>query len=274
MGKLVGDRDGAGIFGCNSFYSEVNINGDYAGYFAGDVHITGDLTVDGSFPTSDINLKKDIRPIEEDVIEKLGELQCIRFKLKHPSEYENISDTISPERIAEELQSEKYTKDRIGLIAQELQTTFPEIVLEGQDGYLRVNYTELIPVLVKAINKQQQQIKELEALVGKDGLQKSIEQGECLDIENVDINPQLFQNKPNPFTDNTTIQFNIPKIESKAMINLYDLQGKQLRTYPIIDPGIGEIQIPGLDLQPGIYLYNLLVDGREIASKRMVLTER
>jgi len=56
------------------------------------------------------------------------------------------------------------------------------------------------------------------------------------------------------------------------VINLYDLQGKQLKAYVIENLNEGEIQIPGFELQPGIYIYNLVVDGMEITSRRMVIT--
>jgi hypothetical protein len=58
------------------------------------------------------------------------------------------------------------------------------------------------------------------------------------------------------------------------MINIYDLQGRQIRSFQIHDPGDGEIIIPASDLNPGIFIYNLIVDGREIDNKRMVLTDR
>lgn len=120
-GGLEGSRNGAAIYGTDS-YTDVGVNGKYAGYFEGDVHITGDLTVSGSYPGSDIRLKKDVRNLDDDVISKLSHLQAIKYKLKHPSEIEGaqLSDTADMKKIANELHSDKYTRDRIGLIAQEL----------------------------------------------------------------------------------------------------------------------------------------------------------
>ena len=42
----------------------------------------------------------------------------------------------------------------IGLIAQEVEAVFPELVSEGANGYLSVSYANLSAVLVQALNEQ------------------------------------------------------------------------------------------------------------------------
>jgi hypothetical protein len=55
----------------------------------------------------------------------------------------------------------------LGLIAQELQPVIKELVVTNEtDGMLNVNYTELIPILIKAIQEQQDIIKSLQSTVG------------------------------------------------------------------------------------------------------------
>lgn len=76
---------------------------------------------------------------------------------------------------------------RLGLIAQEVQTVFPEIISTvhvndkkynpetkkfepvkvALPSYLNVDYTSLIPVLIKVIQEQQEQIQKLEERVKK-----------------------------------------------------------------------------------------------------------
>lgn len=59
---------------------------------------------------------------------------------------------------------DKKNKDRkVGLIAQEIFDVLPETVLKpkNQEDFLGVNYGEIVPVLIKAIQEQQQQIDEL-----------------------------------------------------------------------------------------------------------------
>ncbi|MDC0477553.1 tail fiber domain-containing protein [Flavobacteriaceae bacterium] len=58
---------------------------------------------------------------------------------------------------------------KIGLLAQEVQAAFPELVktANNSEGTLSVNYQGMIPVLLNAIKEQQAQIKELKALIKK-----------------------------------------------------------------------------------------------------------
>ena len=57
--------------------------------------------------------------------------------------------------------------EKIGLLAQEVQKAFPELVKQSGDeeGTLSVNYQGMIPVLINAIKEQQKQIDELKALI-------------------------------------------------------------------------------------------------------------
>ena len=57
--------------------------------------------------------------------------------------------------------------EKIGLLAQEVQKAFPELVKKSGDeeGTLSVNYQGMIPVLINAIKEQQKQIDELKALI-------------------------------------------------------------------------------------------------------------
>jgi hypothetical protein len=56
--------------------------------------------------------------------------------------------------------------EKIGLLAQEVQKAFPELVKQSGDeeGTLSVNYQGMIPVLINAIKEQQKQIKYLKKI--------------------------------------------------------------------------------------------------------------
>jgi hypothetical protein len=86
-------------------------------------------------------------------------------------------------------------------------------------------------------------------------------------------NAQLFQNQPNPFNENTVINYYIPEGNQKAIVYIYDLNGSQKKAYKITTKSNSSIVINGSELQPGMYLYTLIVDGKEVDTKRMILMD-
>jgi hypothetical protein len=55
---------------------------------------------------------------------------------------------------------------QIGLIAQELEQVYPELVSSDENGYKTVDYVKIIPVLVEAIKQQQLMIVNLQEGIG------------------------------------------------------------------------------------------------------------
>jgi hypothetical protein len=60
--------------------------------------------------------------------------------------------------------------NKIGLLAQDIEEVFPELVKEGEDkdGTLSVNYQGLIPVLINAIKEQQEELNVIRKSVNED----------------------------------------------------------------------------------------------------------
>ena len=83
---------------------------------------------------------------------------------------------------------------------------------------------------------------------------------------------KLSQNIPNPFTERTRIEYYLPNTTGKAMLYIYDMQGSQVKNYQLRSPGEGSIIIQGGSLQPGMYMYTLIANGREVDTKKMILT--
>ena len=54
-----------------------------------------------------------------------------------------------------------YNRSQYGFIAQDVQQLFPELVHEDGEGYLSVNYVELIPLLVQAVQGLSKEVSEL-----------------------------------------------------------------------------------------------------------------
>ncbi len=65
------------------------------------------------------------------------------------------------------IKADKEQKEKIGLIAQEVQKVFPELVDEDKNGMLALNYQGLIPILIKALKEQNEIHKDLENQISK-----------------------------------------------------------------------------------------------------------
>jgi hypothetical protein len=83
----------------------------------------------------------------------------------------------------------------------------------------------------------------------------------------------LYQNNPNPFNQNTTINFYIPRKTSSAVLIIHDLTGKQLKKYSISEREKSSVVIQASEFTAGIYNYSLLLDGKIIGTKKMILID-
>lgn len=52
-----------------------------------------------------------------------------------------------------------------GVIAQEVQKEFPEMVKRQENGYLAVDYIQLIPVMIESIKELNQEIENLKEII-------------------------------------------------------------------------------------------------------------
>jgi len=174
-----------------------------------------------------------------------------------------------------------------GLISQEVEKVFPELVVDAcapntskdkkEDGkpvaYKGLNYMGLISMLLKGIQEQQVQIDELKTeLTAATTSTLVVTDKNSLPAEIQNKAYALSQNNPNPFSDNTTISYSIPATAGKAILAVFDLNGKMLLQYNL-QQGKNTIVVQGNTLSAGMYLYSLIADGQEVLSKRMVLTK-
>ena len=147
---------GAAIFGSTLHDFNVNIQGMYSGYFNGEVYVATKLTVPTIVSPSDIRLKENVISVSETentsrYLDRLLDMNVIEYNYKRP-------DFLVETQSSSNEQFEKALKHRhVGFVAQEMQELFPNLVEEGQDGYLGVNYVELVPVLIRAIQELKQE---------------------------------------------------------------------------------------------------------------------
>ena len=155
-----------------------------------------------------------------------------------------------------------------GLSAQELRELYPELVCEGQDGYLGVNYIELVPVLIRSIQELKQELDIVKGCDDNAPMSRSATAtavSEAKAVGNI-----LYQNTPNPFKEQTTIQFQLADNARNAAICIFDITGKMLKKLPI-SSGDTSVSINSWELGEGLFLYTLMVNGREIDTKRMLI---
>ena len=79
----------------------------------------------------------------------------------------SLGSTLSKLLLIDGKSYEKDGKQRIGVLAQEIQEVFPELVTEDGNEMLAVNYQGLVPVLINALKEQDEKINRLEKLVEK-----------------------------------------------------------------------------------------------------------
>ncbi len=83
---------------------------------------------------------------------------------------------------------------------------------------------------------------------------------------------RLQQNTPDPFTQNTRIDFYLPNTVQQADLYVYDTNQAQIMHFPLSERGEGSLTIQGQALAAGMYLYVLIADGVASEAKRMILT--
>ena len=169
-----------------------------------------------------------------------------------------------------------------GFIAQEIESVYPVAVAnDGKNGYL-VNYSSFIPLLTQG---QQELNKKLEELTIQNlslqseiielgnqlkGFQNSLGSGSNLST-NLNNKNNLYQNRPNPFNNTTTIDYSISSVKSSAYVIVYDLTGRELLRFKIANNGKGSINNEANQLAKGMYLYSLVIDGVNTDTRKMTL---
>jgi hypothetical protein len=264
----------------------------YAGWYD-DVktfYVYGNGTVysNGALITSDVSLKEDIQTIT-DPLKKVLQLRGVSFKKNFPAEngeavnqagntLEQIngeSPHITPE-VFDRMQSEK-SRRHIGVIAQEVEAVVPELVRTRDDGLKAVAYSEMTGLLIEAIKEQQTRIEtlqlEVDELKGGDvSLRSSTEVSGTTGISDPLVAQcKLYPNAPNPFSVETEIRYFLPQGIQQAYICIFDMQGKLLKKVDALT-GENTLTVRGAELQAGMYLYSLIAEGKEVDTKKMILT--
>jgi len=196
---------------------------------------------------------------------------------EYPELKELLANTKPVDSEKDVLAEQMMDKKHYALTVEQLEKVFPELVYEDSHGTKKINYVEMIPLLVQSINELQLQLNELKAadntkLMASKKMAIS-ETSETTQTSNIKFQTsKLYQNTPNPFTERTEIRFSLSDEAQNAYIYIFDMQGKMQKQIPV-DSSLQGIAINGYELSPGMYLYSLAVNGQEIDTKRMILSK-
>ena len=270
---------GAAIYGTTQGeYGSALTSGIYAGFFNGDVKVTGDI--DGTLLGRSSNSSAGILSLRSaSVANSLSGINVTTYQKERPAQIENTEiidefygDTLlrgeapEPNIIEEQL----YAKTHFALDADRLEETFPDLVYVRKDGSKAINYMEMIPLLVQSINELNEEIQILKGQTSKETVKAT---RTTTNVEESILSTNvLYQNTPNPFKEQTTIRFSLADDVRDAAICIFDLSGKMLKKLPISSGGTS-VSINGWELGEGMFLYTLLINGQEIDTKRMIITK-
>lgn len=223
------------------------------------------MYVNGVYVTSDAKTKENIRPIGR-ALDKINSIGVIQFDYKDEYYLKNTKSSPFTNEI------KKTQKDNVGFLAQDIQKIFPNLVQYSKDDdLLKINYLGLIPELTKAIQELSSEIDLLKSEI------TYLKSNCCNNMDKksneLSNNAILYQNAPNPFTNNTKISFYIPKSVKTADLYIYNLSGVQIKHSLITEREEGSYTLDANELEAGMYIYTLVNDNIIIDSKRMILTK-
>jgi hypothetical protein len=176
-------------------------------------------------------------------------------------EYDFVDEADQPDR-----------KKSYGFLAQELNEVLPDLT-DTSHGIMGIKTTQLIPFLVDGTQELYYETQEQSALI--DSLIKKVAalENELYGGDPILDGSKLFQNEPNPFKENTEIRYELPADYSSAYIMLFNMSGAYIDQFEVSGVGEGALTIDGNTLEAGMYLYTLIVDDKEVDTKRLILQQ-
>ncbi len=240
---------------------------------------------------SDERLKKNVKPFT-DGLEVLEKINPVTFRY-------NGEGGIDME------------EEFVGVIAQDMKRIAPYMVdnmeyvdttTNASTNYLSFDPNALWYVTINAVKEQQavieEQNKQMEVLQAQnESLENRLDQLEALvqqlmsDNDRVDnseepatskqaqaevirlSDAQLMQNQPNPFHESTSIEYFVPESVKHAILQVATMNGQLLYSHKIEGRGQGQTNVEASQLSPGIYFYSLILDGKVLDTKQMMLTK-
>jgi hypothetical protein len=208
---------------------------------------------------SDERLKTNIKPMTA-MLDKIKQLKPSTYQFK------NIGN------------KQEYN----GFIAQEVMKLFPTLVTHNVNPERKLDVYTMdysgfgvlaikgIQELAPMIEQQKEEIASLKERINRlEAALENITANKNEKTSTIITNASLEQNKPNPFTHNTTIGYTLPPNFTRAQIKITDINGKALKAINISGSGKGTLNVDAAILSSGAYNYSLYINGKLVSSKQM-----
>lgn len=296
FGRIVGNNNGAAVYGTtNGKENGRELKDRYAGYFNGKVSVRGDLTVRGFIDgilvgpslkecTSLVFKPLAMNDNTSSVSDNISTFNIESGNIDIPDDWEHIlydSLLLKEKDDITSMERQYKNKTHFALSVDEVEAAYPDLVYTKDDGTKVINYIEMIPLLVESIKELKAQMATLQGSGGNSRMMaapaaaSSGGNGETSGIGGtVSASvPSLSQNDPNPFVDATSVKMTIPQSAATALLCIYDMSGKQIRSEVIQSRGEVTVSVTSEGLGAGMYLYSLIVDGKLVNTRKMILTK-
>jgi len=220
----------------------------------------------GAYNTlSDARFKTNIQPMPG-VLGKISQLKPSTYRFKNAADAQDHNGFIAQDvmKVFPSLVSHTIIKERnVDVYAMDY-SGFGTIAIKGIQELMKINDS-----LKSEIQNMKSEMSEIKAMLkGNQGITSSQSK-----INTSLTDASLEQNTPNPFTNSTTIHYALPQKFANAQIIITDKSGKTMKRVNISGTGKGIVHVDASALSSGAYSYSLIVDGKLIGTKQMVLTK-
>lgn len=276
LGALQGSQEGAAIFGTTSGKTlGLSVDGRYAGYFDGNVKITGSLQGD-VVNSADVNAKNTqaLRPINS-ALDGIASANPFMYIVR--TQVPDIGAGMAPDSTTQTGTVAPtsdpvvpFGKSYYALDVNAVKQSFPALIIKDAKGNEYVNYTQLVPILVQAIKELKTELDDLKEAVASSGTRK-VNAATNIATNTLDEGRgSISQNSPNPFTGQSTVRVSVPDDASDAYVDILTLNGASVKRIPVSN-GLSEVSLSSFDFAPGTYLYTLVVNGKVSETRRMIV---
>jgi hypothetical protein len=227
--------------------------------------------------------------------------KIVQFSALKPKDDRTIASEAEDTAVRKAKEHVVYT----GFVAQEVEKAAKELnydfsgvdAAKNDKDLYGLRYAEFVVPLVKAVQELSKQNEELSKLT-----QELLKKNDEKDIKITNLQKQmdelkgvktagipgaaaqqsattkllltsasLGQNNPNPFVGATTIHYSLPAGFRVAQMVITDNSGKAIRQVQLNTAGNGTVNIDASTLGSGTYNYSLIVDGRVMERKKMIV---